>query len=99
MVDLRGKVLYLGSCASLRVSERRIDDLLQQTGAIAVCGYTKYVDWFESGAMDVMLLSALATATSGPRQTVRQALDRLHGRASDLLKTVGFVSRVPGRAG
>lgn len=91
VVDLTGKVLYLGSCATLHVSEQRLAALRERTGARAVCGYTKYVEWFASGGFDVMLLSALAEATSSDdSQAVPNAIRRLHRDAGDLLTTLGF---------
>jgi hypothetical protein len=91
VVDLTGKVLYLGSCATLHISHKRLAALQEQTGALAVCGYTKYVEWFASGGFDVMLLSALAEATSSPKdQAVSTAFRRLHREAGDLLTTLGF---------
>jgi hypothetical protein len=92
IVDLTGKVLYLGSCSSLRVTHDRLDRLRRVTGARVVCGYTKPVDWFASGAFDVMLLSALADAMDRGRPNPAAAIKRLRRQAGDLLDHLGFVS-------
>jgi hypothetical protein len=92
VLDLRGKVLYLGGCASLRVSRARIRDLRERTGAAAVCGYTKHADWYEAAAVEVILLSMLAAAMNGSRATPSSVIRRLRQRAGTLVDgTLGFV--------
>ena len=97
-VDLSGKVLYLGSCSSLRVSRDRLEVLRRTTGARLVCGYTKDVEWFASGGFDVMLLSALAAAMDRDRPNPAVAVNRLGRQAGDLLDHLGFIS-VPQTSG
>jgi len=92
VVDLAGKVLYLGSCASLNVSRDQLAKLRAETGAIAVCGYQRSVDWFEAAGFELLLLPALAAATSGERQSVGAALKRLWKRSGTLMDTLGFIS-------
>lgn len=92
VVDLTGKVLYLGSCASLNISRDRLAALRMGTGAIAVCGYRRSVDWYESAGFQILLLSALARGTSGQRQRVGAALNRLWQRSGTLMHTLGFIS-------
>jgi hypothetical protein len=92
VVDLAGKVLYLGSCASLNVSPDRLAELRKHTGAIAVCGYRRSVDWFESAGFEILLLAALAAATTGERNSVGAALKRLWKRSGTLMTTLGFIS-------
>lgn len=93
--DLAGKVLYLGSCATLRRQQRRMAELRKRTGAVAICGYTRNVDWYESAAFEVMLLPVLAHATSGQRNTVVASLRRLSRTAGDLMGELGFVCDPP----
>lgn len=92
VVDLRGKALYLGSCASLHVSQRRLHELRERTGAHVVCGYTKYVEWFAAGGFDVMLLSALADAMHRERPNPADVIKRLWRNAGDLMSLLGFKS-------
>jgi hypothetical protein len=90
-LDLTGKVLYLGSCATLHVPPERLKAFRKKSGALAVCGYTRDVEWIESGAFDIMLLSSLAEATEGSPSTVHAAVKRLRKHAGDLLDNLGFV--------
>jgi len=92
VLDLSGKVLYLGSCATLDVTEERLERLREATGLVALCGYTKPVDWFASGGFDVILLSALADAMNGarPRERVRNRIRRLWRDGGSFLETLGF---------
>ena len=95
VLDFSGKILYLGSCASLNVPQKRFEGLRKETGAIAVCGYTRSVDWFESAAFELMLLSELANAMDKKRHTARASIKRLRRRAGDLMDNLGFVSAPP----
>lgn len=90
--DFRGKVLYLGSCSTLQRQTARLQELKRQTGAAAICGYTRSVDWTESAAFELMLLPALASATQGERTTVARAIRRLRNRTGDLMDNLGFIS-------
>ncbi len=92
-VDLAGKVIYLGSCATLHVSNDRMEEFLDATGAAAVCGYTRNVDWFASGAFDIMLLSALARAMDGAPHTPANAIKALRRNAASVCETLGFACR------
>mgnify|MGYP000988901757 CR=1 FL=1 len=94
-LDLTGKVLYLGSCSTLRRQSRHLQDLRALTGATAICGYTRDVDWYEAAGFEVMLLSVLAEAASAKPNTVRKTLQRLWRRSGTLMDTLGFVSEPP----
>lgn len=79
-------------CASLQISRSRLAKLRRETGAIAICGYTHSVDWFEAAGVEIILLSALAAATSRERQRVPDAIRRLWQRSGTLMGVLGFVS-------
>jgi hypothetical protein len=72
----RGAVIHLGSCPVLDRSDGDLQDFLSQTGARAICGYTKDVYWVDSAAFDLALLHNLATyARAG------DAFNRMESRA------------------
>jgi hypothetical protein len=98
VLNLSGKVLYLGACSSLKISAERLEAFRRETGAIGVCGYTKSIDWFESGGFDVILLSALAHALDKRKHTVGMAIKSLRRDAGDLLDRLGFVCDPPWHA-
>lgn len=90
--DLARKVLYLGSCATLDRQTAHVERLRKQTGAVAICGYTRSVEWTDSAAFELLLLPALAHATGGTRTSVAAAIRGLRRRAGDLMDHLGFVS-------
>lgn len=56
---LSGRVLYFGSCATMRVPRVEIQEFQRVTKARAVVGYTQDIDWIESAAFELNLLDAL----------------------------------------
>ena len=53
-----GRIIFLASCDTLDVNGHRLNRFLRRTGALAVCGYKGYVDWFQSAAFDLLVLGA-----------------------------------------
>jgi len=54
-----GKIIYFGSCSTLKIDKRRINSFLKKTGAIAVIGYKRDIDWIQSAACDLFVFEAL----------------------------------------
>lgn len=54
-----GKVIYFGSCSTLKIDKRRINSFLEKTGAIAAIGYKRDIDWMQSTACDLFVFEAL----------------------------------------
>jgi hypothetical protein len=52
----RKRVVYFGSCKTLRAVEEQLRGFLKKTGAAAVAGYTKDVDWVEASAFELLFL-------------------------------------------
>jgi len=52
-----GKIIYFGTCATLDVPRRELQEFRERTRARCVCGYTEDVDWFSSSAFDLLLFS------------------------------------------
>ncbi|MDP8943088.1 MAG: hypothetical protein M3N16_03070 [Actinomycetota bacterium] len=61
-------VVHLSGCQTLRASDRSVRRFLDQTGAEAVCGYRRLVDWVPGAAMDLVLFHALAERLSKARR-------------------------------
>lgn len=53
---LRGKLVYFGSCRTLKRPAAALRSFLRTSGAAAVAGYTKEVGWLESSAFELMFL-------------------------------------------
>ena len=58
-----GRTLYFASCSTLDVPLAQARALMLKTGANAICGYTKEIDWLESAAFDLTLIDYLITYT------------------------------------
>jgi hypothetical protein len=54
-----GRVIYFGSCQTLAASDEDLQRFCQVSGARAVVGYTRRIDWLESAAFDLILLPHL----------------------------------------
>ena len=72
-----GRLIHFGACATLRVSEERLSRFKRATGAWAVSGFIRNVDWLRSAAFELGLL-AEANAVSRPATLVRR-LGHLQG--------------------
>jgi len=53
---LRDKLVYFGSCRTMKRPAAALRAFLRTTGAAAVAGYTKEVGWVESSAFELMFL-------------------------------------------
>jgi hypothetical protein len=62
----RGRIVHFGSCSTMRVSAERLSAFKKQTGAVAVSGYQRDVDWLESCAFETLLIGALMTYKTRP---------------------------------
>lgn len=77
----RGRVLHFSSCKTLVVSEPRVQRFLKATGAVAVSGYRRDIDWIRSAIFDLALLAGLQqnAFTAPGLRAVRTRLLRRHG--------------------
>ena len=58
----KGRVIHFGACGVMKAGSDRLQLFLDNSGAAAVCGYKKDVDWLESAAFDVLLMGYLRCA-------------------------------------
>lgn len=85
----KGRMIHFGSCGTVNVHGRRLRAFLARTSALAVCGYRNDVDWMESAAFDLLLLSGLQYAAF--RTDSMRAFDhRLKKTAPGLYRSLGF---------
>lgn len=86
----KGRVVHLGSCGTVGAHGRRLNKFLARTRALAVCGYTKEVDWVESAAFDLLVLGRLQDASFRRTDSMRKFDEELKKTASGLYKRLGF---------
>lgn len=82
------RVIHFSACSTLAVDRRRIHRFVERTGVVAVTGYARDVDWLESAAMEVFILSTLLRydlTLAGARR-----MDRALRRVSYLRRELGF---------
>lgn len=88
----QGRVVYFASCLTLGLDEDRLVNFQKQTGAKAVVGYAKEIDWVDSAAFEVLLLDRLL------RGNRTDAFFRyLHADHGEFARQLGLV--VVGRGG
>ena len=85
-LDLTGKTVYFGSYSTLK-NRSAVRRFREACGARLVCGYTKDVDWLESAAFEMLLLSRFA-ANADPVS----ALKPLYRHHRGLIRRLGFAS-------
>lgn len=53
------RIIYIGSCSTMGIDERRLQTFLQRTNALAICGYRYPIDMVRSAAFELLLFNAL----------------------------------------
>jgi hypothetical protein len=51
---LTDKIIYFGSCETLRINEKRLKEFVKITNANCLVGFTKKVDFIEGTALDLL---------------------------------------------
>ena len=87
----QGCYVYLGSCLTL-FDEKQARAFLASTGAVALLGYRKEVDWLEGAAFEVILLAWLAGHYGRPKTLFNRLMVR-HGQLAKLYKFVMVTKR------
>jgi hypothetical protein len=81
----KNKLVYFGSCKTLKAVDAQLKDFLKKTGAAAVAGYTRDVGWVESSAFELLFLY-WAAYYKKPSYLLRKMAARYAG----LQKLMGF---------
>jgi hypothetical protein len=84
----KGRIVHFGSCGTMAVHGNRLNRFMEQTKALAVCGYRVDVDWIQSAAFELVLLSALQfnTFTKVGLAAAERQVRRDAGSLAKLLK-------------
>lgn len=59
----KNRILFFGSCETMRIDQRRLKKFLKSTGALAICGYREKVDMLKSAAFELLLFNVLSKNT------------------------------------
>ncbi|MDZ4830079.1 MAG: DUF6642 family protein [Phycisphaerae bacterium] len=84
----KGRVFHFSSCRTLVVHEARMQKFLKATGAIAISGYGRDIDWMRSAVLDLALLGMMQqnAFTTGGLRAVRERLLRRYGNEARALR-------------
>lgn len=83
------RIIHFGSCQTLRIDKRHIRRFLDQTGALAVSGYTNDVDWIYSCGFELIYFANLQNY-SFTTPGVKAAIKQIDENAKSLQKSLGF---------
>ncbi len=83
------RVIFFGSCSTLYNKPHERSKFFEATGALAMCGYKKYIDWMLSAAMDLIVLSAMQEHMFN-LNGIKAIANRIRERASGLKSDLGF---------
>ena len=83
------RIIYFGSCATLDLDRRNLTRFLRKSGALAVAGFLKDVNWLQAAAFEVLLLAAMQGRDFSGRW-IRAIERRVHLTTGRLPKELGF---------
>lgn len=81
----QNRTVYLSSCSTLAASDDVLRDFCRRTKARAIVGYTRNVDWVESVAFELILISELAHRTN-----MKPAYDAIVKNHRGMASRLGF---------
>lgn len=64
--QFHGKIVHFGSCSTLKVGENKLLNFLELTGASAISGFGKNVDFFDSSIFELLYFSICQRYTNLP---------------------------------
>ena len=85
----RGRVIHFGSCSTLAAHGRQLSTFLDQTGALAVCGFKTDVYWLQSLAFEMLVMGGLQNV-SFTRPGMGKFERELKEAAPGLLRNLDF---------
>jgi hypothetical protein len=77
----KGRIIYFASCGTLDHGRHHLGRFLRDTGALAVCGYTREVDWLSSTAFELLVMAAMQdnALTIGGARAMKERIVREAG--------------------
>jgi hypothetical protein len=86
---LNSRVIHLGSCQTLYTDKRNLQRFLRDTGAAAVTGFKRSIDWLESATFEVLYFDVLLRYSLTPTG-VRAAERHLRREHNAVCKRLEF---------
>lgn len=85
----RGVIVYFGSCDTLNVHKSNLTNFLNNTGALAICGYKKEINWLKSASFEIQLFNIL---TSNPfdNKGIKKIEKQINEECSYFIKNLNF---------
>ncbi|MCT1996844.1 hypothetical protein M3C58_01265, partial [Brachybacterium muris] len=81
-----GRVIYFGSCSTMKQAPGALQSFARKTGARAIIGYRRDVPWLETAAFEVLLLDRLSRSVRSDALFRRLMKENEH-----LARTLGLV--------
>lgn len=81
----KDRIFYFGSCQTMKAKDQDLSGFCKTTGAKAIVGYTRTVEWCDSAGFDCLLLPRLLFAPY-PKTVYNQ----LSNDYSDLVRILGL---------
>jgi len=83
------RIIHFSGCNVLEVHGKRINSFLKRTGALAVTGFTKYVDWLDSAAFEPLVFGSMQE-NPFTRSGAKAIAANICTRSGGLAKRLGF---------
>lgn len=80
-----GQHVHFDSCSVLKTTDAKLSQFLEATGALAITGFTKKVDFIKSYALEMILFESLITS-----RKVLSALIQFENKNSELCRINDF---------
>ncbi len=82
-----GKIVHFGSCETLRLDEEELIEFKRELGVKSISGYTKSVDWMNSGILDL----AYFNLWGGYQKRSKDLEKKLRRQYGGLCEDLGFI--------
>ena len=86
----RNRLIHFGACSTMFQHGNRLRRFKQQTNAAAICGYKKDVDWIESVAFELIMISYLQMVNLGRNDSMEKFRRQLQDVVPGLIKRLDF---------
>ena len=81
----KDKIIHFGSCSTLNISGWELRSFWKKTGALAISGYTKDIDFVQSTVLDILYFKKCQDYRKMP--LIERDMKEYYGR---LMKELGF---------